>query len=195
MMQRSNSVVQCSNSNVAESLSETWRPVPGAEGYYSVSNLGRIRSEPIQTSWVGRQRGRILKCLRDTKGYLQFCACLPGNHHKTIKVHRAVAMAFLGPRPTGYQINHKSGDKRDNSVNNLEYVTCRENIRHCWQTGLHGTRHCRGEANWRAKLTAEDVQVIRRLHPDVSMSQLAILYGVTKENISSIVRRKTWRHV
>ena len=104
-------------------------------------------------------------------------------------------MAFLGPRPTGYQVNHKSGDKSDNSVDNLEYVTCRENIRHCWQAGSHGTNHCRGEANWRAKLTAEDVLVIRRLYPEVSIGQLAVLYGVTKENISLIVRRKTWQHV
>ena len=170
---------------------ETWRCIPGCDGFYSVSNLGRVRSEPIQTSAVGRRRGRILKCSPDTKGYLLFAVCLPGRMRRTMKVHRAVALACLGPRPDGYQINHKSGDKLDNSVANLEYVTCRENIRHCWQTGLHGTDHCKGEANRQAKLTAEDVRVIRRLHPELSLGQLASLYGVTKANISSIVRRKT----
>lgn len=174
---------------------ETWRCIPGCDGFYSVSNLGRVRSEPIQTSSVGRRRGRILKCSPDTKGYLLFGVCLPGRTRRTMKVHHAVALAFLGPRPDGYQVNHKSGDKLDNSVANLEYVTCRENIRHCWQRGLHGTAHCRGEANQRAKLTAEDVRVIRRLYPGVPLSRLAALYGVTKTNVWSIVRKKTWQHV
>ena len=76
-----------------------------------------------------------------------------------------------------------------------EYVTCRENIQHCWGTGLHGTDHCQGEANCHAKLTAEDVQVIRQLHPAVSLGELATRYGVSKTNISYIVRRRTWQHV
>ncbi len=93
------------------------------------------------------------------------------------------------------QVNHKNGNKHDNRVHNLEYVTCRENIRHCWQTGLHGSDHCKGESNRQAKLTAEDVRVIRRLHPELTLGQLATLYGVSRANISSIVLRKTWRHV
>jgi len=180
---------------LAEAPQETWRCIPGCDGFYSVSNLGRVRSEPIQTSAVGRRRGRILKCCPDTKGYLLFGVCLPGRKRRTMKVHHAVALAFLGPRLEGYQVNHKSGDKLDNSVANLEYVTCRENIRHCWRMGLHGTEHCRGAANRQAKLTEEDVRVIRRLYPDLSIGRLAALYGVTKTNISFIVRRKTWRHV
>jgi len=93
------------------------------------------------------------------------------------------------------QVNHKNGDKSDNRVENLEYVTCRENIRHCWRTGLHGTQHCRGEANNHAKLKVDDVKAIRELHPAASLRELAFLYGVTKSTISLIVRRKTWKHI
>ena len=174
---------------------EEWRIIPGSEGLYSVSSLGRIRSEPIQTSRVGRRRGRVLKCFPDTKGYPQFGMCLSGGRRRTTKVHRVVALAFLGPRPPGAQINHKSGDKNDNSVSNLEYTTCRQNIRHGWRNGLYSADHSQGERNPFAKLTAEDVRQIRDLHPTVGPAALASRFGVTRENIWQIVTRRTWKHV
>jgi len=175
--------------------SEEWRTVPGAEGLYSVSNLGRIRSEPIRTGRVGKQRGRILSCYRDSKGYLQFGISLLDGRCKRMKVHRAVALAFLGPRPAGCQINHKSGDKRDNSVGNLEYVTCRENIRHGWRTGLYTGAHARGEGNAAAKLTADQVRQIRAMSSTASLAEVARRFGITMQNVWQIVKRKTWKHV
>ena len=131
----------------------------------------------------------------DSKGYPQFRMSLPGGRQKIMKVHRAVALAFIGPRPDGYQVNHRSGDKLDNSVANLEYVTCRRNIRHAWRTGLYRSEHSRGEKNPFAKLTDEDVQAIRQLSASVPIGQLATQFGVTRENIWQIVKRKTWKHV
>lgn len=174
---------------------EKWKTVPGSDGLYSVSNLGWVQSEPIQTSRVGRQRGRILKCYPDTKGYPQFSMSLPGGRRIRMKVHRAVALAFLGPRPSGAQINHKSGDKLDNSVANLEYVTCRQNIRHGWKTGLYSAEHSRGARNRAAKLTASDVRQIRDMHPQMGVAALAKQFGVTQENIWQVIKRKTWQHV
>lgn len=174
---------------------EVWRPIPGSDGFYSVSNLGHVRSEPHQTGRVGRQRGRILRCYRDSKGYLQFGMSLPGRRPLKMKAHRAVALAFLGPRPPGAQINHKSGNKHDNSVGNLEYVTCRENIRHGWKSGLYKADHARGEKNRFAKLTAEKVREIRSLGDVMSLTQMARQFGVSKTTIGYIVRGKTWKHV
>ncbi len=176
-------------------VAEEWRPVPGAEGLYSVSSFGRVRSEPVRTSHVGKQRGRILTCYSDRKGYPQFKICLPGSRSKTVKVHRIVALAFLGPRPVGAQINHKSGNKLDNSMGNLEYVTCQENIQHGWRTGLFSADHTRGENSHKAKLTEETVREIRRLRPVCSLSELARRFGVSKQNISQIAKGMTWRHV
>lgn len=174
---------------------EEWRPVPGAEGWYSVSNLGRVRSEPT-TGWrPGKQRGRVLRLSRDSKGYLMFKLCLPGMPPRSVKAHRVVAQAFLGPAPAGLQVNHKNGDKADNRVENLEYVSCRENIRHCWDTGLHGVEHCRGEANRQAKLTENAVRFIREAHPQVSLGELATTLGVTKQAVAMVVKRRTWKHV
>lgn len=112
-----------------------------------------------------------------------------------MKVHRAVALAFLGPRPEGYQINHKSGDKHDNTVGNLEYLTCRQNIRHGWRTGLYRGEHARGERNVCAKLTADDVRRIRELRPMMSLAKLARQFGVTAQAIWHVVTGKTWKHV
>lgn len=176
-------------------ITEEWRPIPGAEGWYSVSNLGSVRSEPVAQPPYRRRRGGILRPGRGTKGYLLFRLCLPGARPKTMKVHRAVALAFLGSAPAGMQVNHKNGDKTDNRVENLEYVSCQENIRHCWDTGLHGIDHCRGEANRQAKLTENAVRFIREAHPLVSLGQLATRLGVTKQAVAMVVKRRTWKHV
>jgi predicted DNA-binding protein (UPF0251 family) len=174
---------------------EEWRVIPGSEGYYSVSSLGRVRSEPVQTGRAGRQRGRILKCYPDNKGYPQFSMCLPGGRRRTTKVHRVVALAFLGPRPAGAQINHKSGDKNDNWVTNLEYVSCRRNVRHAWETGLRTPEQVQGERHGRSKLTAEKVRLIRSSYGQVTAKELAQRLGVTQQCVNAVLKRKTWRHV
>lgn len=160
-----------------------------------MSSLGRVRSEPSSHTTPGRQRGRILAASPDSKGYRCFRICIPGQPVRYAKVHRAVAAAFLGPPQAGQQVNHRNGLKSDNRVENLEYVTCRENIRHCWENGLHGVEHCRGEASRLAKLTESNVRIIRREYPRQSLSQLAREFGVTKQAIWHIVKRKTWVHI
>lgn len=174
---------------------EGWRTIPGSEGLYSVSNLGRIRSEPQQTSHKGRRRGRILKPYRDSKGYMQFRMCLTAGRNVGMKVHRAVALAFIGPRPAGAQINHKSGNKLDNSFDNLEYVSCRENIRHGWAIGLYAPNHRRGEASSNSKLTNANVHEIRTLRASTRVADLAARFGVTQSTISQICKGRTWKHV
>jgi hypothetical protein len=129
------------------------------------------------------------------KGYPTCKICLPGHPHKTIAVHRLVASAFLGEPVPGQQVNHKNGIKTDNRPDNLEYMTCEENVRHCWANGLHGVKHCQGEANKRSRLTVDDVRAIRNAYPEVSMAQLASSFGVTKQAIWHVVHRKTWIHI
>ena len=176
-------------------VTEEWRVIPGSGGYYSVSNHGRVRSEPINCGRSGRQRGRILKCCRDTKGYPQFSVCLPDGRRRRMKVHRAVALAFLGPRPPKSQINHISGDKDDNSVANLEYVSCRRNVRHAWELGLRTPEQVQGEKHGRSKLTADGVRAIRSARGNATLRQLAQRFGVTPQCIASVLKRETWRHV
>lgn len=173
---------------------ECWRAIPGTDGQYSVSDRGRVRSEPLPGR-SGRQRGRVLTPRKGRKGYLLFRVCLTSGMQWHSTVHAAVAAAFIGSRPEGVQIDHKDGDKANNRVENLEYVTCRENIRRSWEAGQHTADHCRGELNEKAKLTEDEVKAIRAIHPAKSLKELAEMYGVSVQNIALVVKRKTWKHV
>ncbi len=96
-------------------MNETWKAVPNCSGYF-VSDLGRVSS----SKWG---RTRILKPSRHPRGY---CIVTVGNVCKT--VHRLVALAFLGE--SDLQVNHRNGDKADNRLCNLEYISPAENVRH-----------------------------------------------------------------
>jgi hypothetical protein len=178
-----------------EIISEVWREIPGTSGMYEASNHGRIRSTAMQTPRVGRRRGRVLVQREVHKGYLACRLSLGNGVAINSRVHRYVAAAFLGPCPDGWQVNHKDGDKKNNRPENLEYTTCRENIRHCWTNGMHGVEHTQGERNNHAKLTADVVRAIRERSKHVSMTALGKEYGVTTANVSAIVNRKTWKHI
>jgi hypothetical protein len=166
---------------------EQWRPVPGYEGSYEVSDLGRIKSLPK------RRRGeRILQGSTCTDGYLQVGLCCGGMTRRL--VHSIVAEVFIGPRPEGLQINHIDGDKKNNDRRNLEYVTPRENIRHSFDTGLHVAPH--GEAHCRAKLRPWHVRGIRyAVANGVDRRRLREAFGITAGGIDSVVSRRSWRHV
>lgn len=112
---------------------EIWKDIPGFEGYYQASNLGRIKS--LARSWVGgygaiRSKPETeLKSSPNSSGYLQVVLSKNGKP-KTIKVHQLVAMAFLGHQRCGYEIivDHKNNNHLDNRVENLQLITVRENV-------------------------------------------------------------------
>jgi len=93
------------------------------------------------------------------------------------------------------QVNHKNGVKTDNRPENLEYVSCQENIRHAWKRGLCSADHCRGERNNKARLTAENIRTIRSIYPAQSLKRLAATFGITPQAVWHVVHRKTWQHV
>lgn len=175
---------------------EEWRDVPGYEGCYQVSNLGRVRSvdRTIQDS-IGRSyplKGKVLAPAPNRGGYL-ICAFTTGNKPSTFAVHRLVARVFLGPRPPGKEVHHKDGVKSNNAAANLTYVSRLENIRHAYATGL--VRPHRGETHVRARLTWHQVQEIRRLYGtgEYTFKQLASKYGVSLSTVSHAYRGRNWR--
>lgn len=172
---------------------EMWKPLPGFEGEYAVSNLGRVKSLARPSINSSRQvRGVIRKQNPNSHGYSMLKLYHADGTWRGVSVHRMVALAFLGPCPIGKNINHKNGDKMDNRVDNLEYTTQSENLRHAYEhLGVIGPR---GERQGHAKLTERHVLDIKQLLADtpLSHSQIARLYSVTRECISRINQGKNW---
>lgn len=114
-------------------MTERWVPVAGFEGFYEVSDLGRVRSLDrfVTHKTPGSVRkcpGQILTPGTEAKGYL-FVTLWRDGSCQYVKVHHLVARAFL-PASEKPQINHKDFDKKNNGASNLEWVTAQENSRH-----------------------------------------------------------------
>lgn len=113
-------------------MEEIWRDIEGYEGLYQVSNLGRIKSFISQRN----KKEKILHPSNDKDGYL-FIGLYKNGNQKPKRVHRIVAGNFIPNTNNKPQVNHINGDKKDNRVENLEWCTCKENIVHAWEEGLH----------------------------------------------------------
>jgi hypothetical protein len=116
---------------------------------------------------------------------------LVGSVRSVVLVHVLVASAFLGDRPEGYHINHIDGDKDNNKPTNLEYVTASENNRHAVRSGLNPVH---GENNPAAKLTETRVLELREsFRRGASLTEIAAAFGISKSEVSAIVRGKNWK--
>lgn len=119
---------------------ETWKNIIGFESQYMVSNLGRIKScdriLPHKNHGSWHIKERLLKQVATPYGYMAVSLQLGKGKMQTIRVHRAVADAFI-PNPYNLpQVNHIDGNKKNNNVTNLEWVTEKENTTHAWENGL-----------------------------------------------------------
>lgn len=101
-------------------MEENWKDIEGYEGLYQVSNLGRVKR--VTT-------GRVLKGCKDKDGYLRVDLCKNGKH-KTHKIHRIVAQAFIPNPEHKPEVNHIDENKTNNMVSNLEWSTRKENCNH-----------------------------------------------------------------
>jgi hypothetical protein len=112
---------------VPDATRETWRPIPGWESLYEVSDLGRVRSLRRMTR-AGWRGGKILKpTVRDKYGHVQVGLSANGNAINR-DVHLLVAAAFLGPPPGSTEICHDDGNGSNNAAANLRHGTRSENI-------------------------------------------------------------------
>lgn len=179
-----------------DNLPEVWRPIPGWEGLYEVSSEGRVRSLARTIRHVHGRTQNYPATLRKLcwNGRYFHVSLTDRRRRKTQLVHQAVALAFVGPRPSPrYQVNHKDGDPTNNRASNLEWVTARDNSRHAVATGL--TTPTKGERSGSAKLTAGDVSEIRRLKGRARTSDLARRFDVSPSTVCDIQQRRSWRHI
>lgn len=175
-----------------ELKSEYWKPVLGYEGKYEVSNLGRIKSLKRKARNGRTKHGCIRKTCLSPNGYPQL-SMYPGDGRRvTIMVHVLVTEAFHGPRPDGYTVNHKDGDRTNNRASNLEWMTLSENQQHSYD--VLGNTGPRGEKQWQSKLTTNDVLAIITLlkQGKLKQPQIGRIFGVCQGTISAINTGRNW---
>lgn len=140
-----------------------WRDIKGYEGYYQVSSDGRVRSldryVPSKNDSIKLCRGVERVLALNEHGYLQTSLYNHGMNNKKngkhYMVHRLVAEAFIPNPENKPEVNHKDGDKLNNNVSNLEWVTKSENVRHAYATGLNSIEQARRNLHKASLVSAE----------------------------------------
>lgn len=172
-------------------MTEAWMPViipnrPEYSGLYSVSSLGRIRSDRANKNILRPHTGR---------GYMVIGLTASPCSQLTQRMHRLVAQAFIPNPENKREVNHKNGIRADNRVKNLEWMTRHENMRHAFKFIKRNI--AKGERIGTSKLTAGAVKDMRARWEsgEITRVDLAKQYGISPRSIRDIVHRKTWGHV
>jgi hypothetical protein len=171
---------------------ETWKDVVGYEGFYQVSDLGRVRSleRAVKTKRNGIriQKENILHG-SPRRGRPSITLC-NGRKEKLFFISNLVLLAFVGPRPEGHECCHfPDRDVKNNKLSNLFWGSKKENQSHRL---IHGT-DVRGEKNYAHKITKEQAVTIKKMLLDgISLIDIhrktKIKYGI----ISMIKINNTW---
>jgi len=174
---------------------EHWLPVVGHEGYYEVSDHGRVkRIAPGK----GATPGKILSGGTDRDGYI-LVSLWKNNIQTMCKVHRLVAMAFIGmPTERQSEIRHLDGNPANNNLSNLQWGSSTENIADRKKHGrfIGAVNPLRGIANPASKLSNSDVIEIRSLlSAGVAQKVIADRFKVNQTLVSAIKRNVIWGHI
>lgn len=171
---------------------EEWKDIPGYEGFYQASSLGRIKGlkRIVNHGKNGTMvlAEKILKPFINDSGYSVVSLSNFGRLTRTS--HRLVALAFIPNPENKPEINHKNGIKNDNRPDNLEWATSLENKAHALDLGLIKI----GSDRVQSKLTEVQVLEIRSIK-NTKQQDVANMFNVTKETISAIVTRRNWKHI
>lgn len=171
-----------------------WKQIEKAPKY-EVNKEGAIRN--IRTQYIVKPR-------INKTGYYDVRLHLGPERHKNITclIHQEVAKAFI-PNPNNLPcVNHKDGNKLNNNVDNLEWCTYSENLKHAWDNKLkvetHKSRNA-GEASGNAKLTNEIVQYVREVYKpydrEFSAGALAKKFGIDPSVMLKIIKKERWKHL
>lgn len=183
--------------------SEIWLDIINFDGKYSISNLGRVRSNYYiwknQTGQTGRvYKGKTFELNKDSRGYFHV-SLFNGISRTRFRVHSLVALHFIeNPKNLSY-VNHIDGVKTNNHYTNLEWVTHKENMNHAWQNGLMEMARQTGEKHHKAKIKEFDVLKIRAAVVNFKNNEikyvLADEYNVSICTINDILKRRSWNHI
>lgn len=160
--------------------SSVYLPMEKDIGTHIVYSDGRIFKKSNQ-KFIGHSH--------NSEGYV--LSCING---KQFKLHRIIATCFLPKEPGKDIVNHKDGNKENNSVDNLEWCDSAHNVRHAFKMGLM-VRH-KGSKNSQSKLTEDAVVSIKReLSKGRTLTSISKEHNVSLSCIFLIKKGKSWKHV
>lgn len=176
-------------------MNEVWKDIIGYEGFYQVSNIGRVRSldrDMIDKNGIGYSlKGSIRKISCTGKGYQNIGLSKDGEQ-KTFFIHRLVAESFI-PNPKNLPIvNHIDGDTHNNHVSNLEWVTQSENINHAIKIGNKEPKEVKENPKKPTTNKQKIFDVLNRF-PDMKTGKVAELVGCNPRYVTKI--RVIWNKV
>jgi len=182
--------------NGAGRVDERWMHIPGWDGFYSVSNLGKIKS--LGRIVVRRNGARFRVCERtlspsvDKDGYLSVSLKCPGRRDDWY-VHRAVLFAFRGPPPPGAECCHGPNGPSDNRLSQLRWGT--RQVDQMDDRERDGT-HPRGQIHGMSKISeGQAAEVWSRAWSGELQKDIASEFGISQSQVSRIKNCKGWRHI
>jgi hypothetical protein len=177
---------------------EMWKPICGYEGFYEVSNLGRVRRmgglvvRTIKgTTFEQRQPEKILSPSHTARQRYPLVSLSKNGTVEKTYVHTLVAEHFIGPRPEGMQICHGPKGSSDASVLNLRYDSPKGNAS---DRDVQGTG-CKGERNSRAVLSEDLALHVKDRLSSLSIKEVALETGINYSTVRSIKSGKNWSHL
>lgn len=169
--------------NTRDMTEEIYKSVVGYEGFYEVSNLGNIRSLPRG------KKGKVKQMKPTKQHYYNIDLCKHGEIKRWL-MHRLIAIAFIPNPENKPMVNHIDGDKHNNRLDNLEWVTGSENQKHAVRIGI---KSAKGIKNSSCKLTEKQVlEILENKSPYAFISEQ---YGVSISTVSDIKRGYSWSHL
>ena len=171
---------------------EVWKKIKGYEGIYEISSHGNIKSCSRLDILGHNRKEKILKNGYTTTKY-HMVILRKNNRIKAHRVHTLVGNHFISNPHNKPQINHKDFNRTNNYIENLEWVTQKENIRHAWDNGA--CTNPSGEKNGMNKLTEKQIIDIRKIGKAKTLLEISKIYNISFQHVGAILNNKLWKHL